>query len=383
MCCDGLTGLPEAVEATWPDSMVPTCVVHLIRATRAVRRLRGPQGGRRRRAPEPAPPPTRRPPDGPWTPSASPTRAREHPQTAAGVGEGLGEVHPLPGLPPGPAPGHLCTTNAIESLNHRAARSAENRGHFPSDEAAARTAVASGSATSRTAGPRSAPRRRTRPPTRAGPTGGLVEGQVTTNRSAPPAGPPGSPPPTPTESTPISDRTRLHRNIDRLRMRAPESDRRRAGQDGAHHRVRQGEPGPRSARCAAGSRRRPPGPALGGRLRAPRGAVRSGGDERASGPACRGGPVEAGGSPIPGTGVRAGSGPDNDGTHQILPDGAGPASETQRHTRRNQWLKAPQADSHQPGTWRMGVGSHRAPGRRGTGSRSDSWVGGCRRPGGA
>ena len=41
-------------------------------------------------------------------------------------------------------------------------------------------------------------------------------GRVTTNRSAPPAGPPGSPPPTPTESTPISDRTRLHRNIDRL-----------------------------------------------------------------------------------------------------------------------------------------------------------------------
>ena len=33
MCCDGLTGLPEAVEATWPDSMVQTCVVHLIRAS--------------------------------------------------------------------------------------------------------------------------------------------------------------------------------------------------------------------------------------------------------------------------------------------------------------------------------------------------------------
>ena len=32
VCCDGLKGLPEAVEATWPDSMVQTCVVHLIRA---------------------------------------------------------------------------------------------------------------------------------------------------------------------------------------------------------------------------------------------------------------------------------------------------------------------------------------------------------------
>lgn len=32
VCCDGLKGLPEAVEATWPHSMVQTCVVHLIRA---------------------------------------------------------------------------------------------------------------------------------------------------------------------------------------------------------------------------------------------------------------------------------------------------------------------------------------------------------------
>ena len=32
VCCDGLTGLADAVEATWPDSMVQTCVVHLIRA---------------------------------------------------------------------------------------------------------------------------------------------------------------------------------------------------------------------------------------------------------------------------------------------------------------------------------------------------------------
>lgn len=31
-CCDGLAGLPEAIEATWPNSTVQTCVVHLIRA---------------------------------------------------------------------------------------------------------------------------------------------------------------------------------------------------------------------------------------------------------------------------------------------------------------------------------------------------------------
>jgi putative transposase len=31
VCVDGLTGFPEAIEATWPRSTVQTCVVHLIR----------------------------------------------------------------------------------------------------------------------------------------------------------------------------------------------------------------------------------------------------------------------------------------------------------------------------------------------------------------
>ncbi|MGH3308500.1 MAG: IS256 family transposase, partial [Nocardioides sp.] len=32
VCCDGLTGFPEAIEATWHGATVQTCVVHLIRA---------------------------------------------------------------------------------------------------------------------------------------------------------------------------------------------------------------------------------------------------------------------------------------------------------------------------------------------------------------
>jgi putative transposase len=31
VCCDGLSGFPEAIEATWPKATVQTCVVHLIR----------------------------------------------------------------------------------------------------------------------------------------------------------------------------------------------------------------------------------------------------------------------------------------------------------------------------------------------------------------
>jgi Transposase, Mutator family len=33
VCCDGLTGLPEAVEAAWPKAIVQTGVIHLIRAS--------------------------------------------------------------------------------------------------------------------------------------------------------------------------------------------------------------------------------------------------------------------------------------------------------------------------------------------------------------
>jgi putative transposase len=33
VCCDGLTGLPDAIEAIWPDALVQTCVVHLLRAS--------------------------------------------------------------------------------------------------------------------------------------------------------------------------------------------------------------------------------------------------------------------------------------------------------------------------------------------------------------
>jgi putative transposase len=33
VCCDGLTGFPEAIEATWPAATVQTCTVHLIRSS--------------------------------------------------------------------------------------------------------------------------------------------------------------------------------------------------------------------------------------------------------------------------------------------------------------------------------------------------------------
>lgn len=33
VCCDGLTGLPESIDAVWPHAIIQTCVVHLLRAS--------------------------------------------------------------------------------------------------------------------------------------------------------------------------------------------------------------------------------------------------------------------------------------------------------------------------------------------------------------
>jgi putative transposase len=33
VCCDGLTGLPDALGVVWPQAIVQLCVVHLIRAS--------------------------------------------------------------------------------------------------------------------------------------------------------------------------------------------------------------------------------------------------------------------------------------------------------------------------------------------------------------
>lgn len=33
VCCDGLTGLPESISAVWPQAIIQTCVVHLLRAS--------------------------------------------------------------------------------------------------------------------------------------------------------------------------------------------------------------------------------------------------------------------------------------------------------------------------------------------------------------
>lgn len=134
VCCDGLAGLPEAIEATWPQSMVHTCVVHLIRASMrfvsykdrkavaaAVKAVySAPNEETTREALEDF--------------AASDLGAR-YPQTALTWQRAWQRFTPFLTFPP-MARRAVYTTNAIESLNYQLRTITKNRGHFPNEEAA-------------------------------------------------------------------------------------------------------------------------------------------------------------------------------------------------------------------------------------------------------
>jgi putative transposase len=132
-CCDGLTGFPEAIEATWPNAVVQVCVVHLIRAS-----MRYVSYGDRKAV-------------------AAALRPVYTAATEAGAGQELdifegsnwGKKYPaavrvwrdawerfLPFLEFPPAVRKIIyTTNSIESLNYQLRKIIKNRGHFPNDDA--------------------------------------------------------------------------------------------------------------------------------------------------------------------------------------------------------------------------------------------------------
>jgi len=132
-CCDGLTGLPEAIEATFPFTVVQTCVVHLIRAatkyvTYADRkafcaRLRAVYTAANADAAQLA-----------LLELADSPLGRKYPAAIA-VWERAWERF-IPFLAFAPAVRKvLYTTNSIESLNYQLRKIIKNRGHFPSDDA--------------------------------------------------------------------------------------------------------------------------------------------------------------------------------------------------------------------------------------------------------
>ena len=134
VCCDGLTGFPEAIEATWPDSMVQTCVVHLIRnAMRFV-------GYGQRKAVAAALKPIYQASSADAAEreleafTASPL-GRAYPHAAAVFADAWERFTPFLAFPP-EVRRVIYTTNAIESLNYQLRKVTKNRGHFPNDLAA-------------------------------------------------------------------------------------------------------------------------------------------------------------------------------------------------------------------------------------------------------
>ena len=179
VCCDGLTGLPEAIEATWPQATVQTCVVHLIRAaTRFV-------SYSDRKAVAAALRPIYQAPseEAAWealeTFEASELGQR-YPAAVRTFTDSWERFTPFLAFPP-MVRRVIYTTNAIESLNYQLRKVTRNRGHFPSDEAAVKLLWL---AICNIEDKRARQRQKEQQKGRSGKsttTGRLIEGAITTN----------------------------------------------------------------------------------------------------------------------------------------------------------------------------------------------------------
>ena len=133
VCCDGLGGLPEAIEAAWPKAIVQTCVIHLIRAS-----MRYVSHDDRKKVATAL---------RPIYTAVNEAAAKDALEQLRG---GHGKRYPgllaawdraweqfIPFLEFDTAIRKVIyTTNAIESTNYQLRKIIKNRGHFPDDDAA-------------------------------------------------------------------------------------------------------------------------------------------------------------------------------------------------------------------------------------------------------
>ena len=178
VCCDGLTGFPEAVAATWPEATVQTCVVHLIRA--AMRFVN--YADRKAVAAALKPIYTAANVDAALgeleTFEGSPL-GKKYPSTAKAFRDAWERFIPFLGFPPA-LRRVIYTTNSIESLNYQLRKVTKNRGHFPNDAAVVKLLwLAICNIEDKRARERA--RERGLPPSQRKAPGRLVEGQITTN----------------------------------------------------------------------------------------------------------------------------------------------------------------------------------------------------------
>jgi putative transposase len=133
VCCDGLTGFPEAIEATWPQATVQTCTVHLIRAA-----MRFVSYGDRKKVAAALRPiytaPTVEAAESELLAFADSALGRKYPATVATWENAWERFIPFLAFPP-ELRKIIYTTNAIESLNYQLRKIIKNRGHFPNDDA--------------------------------------------------------------------------------------------------------------------------------------------------------------------------------------------------------------------------------------------------------
>ena len=133
VCCDGLTGFPEAVEASWPEAMVQTCTVHLLRAS-----MRFVSYGDRRQVAAALKPvytaPTAESAETELLAFADSPLGRKYPATVQAWERAWERFIPFLAFPP-EVRRVIYTTNAIESLNYQLRKIIKNRGHFPGDDA--------------------------------------------------------------------------------------------------------------------------------------------------------------------------------------------------------------------------------------------------------
>jgi putative transposase len=132
-CCDGLPGLPEAIEATWPQTTVQTCVVHLIRASmRFVSYQDRKKVAARLRPVYTAP--TAEAAESALLEFGESDLGQRYPGTVAAWERAWERFIPFLAFPPDVRK-IIYTTNAIESLNYQLRKVIKNRGHFPNDDA--------------------------------------------------------------------------------------------------------------------------------------------------------------------------------------------------------------------------------------------------------
>ena len=178
VCCDGLTGLPEAIEATWAAATVQTCTVHLIRAS-----MRFVSYGDRKAVAAAL---------RPIYTAADATAARvefeafrdsnwgrKYPHAVATWDAAWERFIPFLAFPP-ELRRVIYTTNSIESLNYQLRKVIKNRGHFPNDDAVIKLLwLAICNIEDKRARQRA--KEKNRPAAERRAPGRLVEGQIVTN----------------------------------------------------------------------------------------------------------------------------------------------------------------------------------------------------------